>query len=200
MCGGNCAVLMMQVGYVYDNTIYYCARYYDPTIGRFLSEDPIRFWGGIDFYKYVENDPADAVDPSGTSGSGSNGVWNPHKPPHRGPLPGGGFIAHGFWCGPNWTGGRNEQYDPSHAGSYEGPVDEIDWVCMHHDKCYNYCRTRFKCDKGRRTECMRDHCDRNLIDTMPQTAEGQDIAAGILYGNNHPDAGSDASCGCQGPQ
>jgi len=28
---------------------YYRARYYDPTIGRFISEDPTRFWGGIDF-------------------------------------------------------------------------------------------------------------------------------------------------------
>lgn len=34
---------------------YYRARYYDPISGRFLSEDPGRFPGGIDFYTYVEN-------------------------------------------------------------------------------------------------------------------------------------------------
>ena len=29
------------------NVSYYRARYYDPTAGRFLSEDPIEFVGGI---------------------------------------------------------------------------------------------------------------------------------------------------------
>jgi RHS repeat-associated protein len=31
------------------------ARYYDEAEGRFLSEDPIRFFGGEDFYSYVAN-------------------------------------------------------------------------------------------------------------------------------------------------
>jgi RHS repeat-associated protein len=44
---------------------YYRARYYDPTVGRFMSEDPIRFDGGADFYTYVENDPTNFADPLG---------------------------------------------------------------------------------------------------------------------------------------
>jgi len=44
---------------------YYRARYYDPAIGRFLSEDPIGFRGGIDFYAYVRNNPANLTDPKG---------------------------------------------------------------------------------------------------------------------------------------
>ncbi len=44
---------------------YYRARYYDPKIGRFVSEDPIRFKGGINFYSYVENNPTNFVDPDG---------------------------------------------------------------------------------------------------------------------------------------
>jgi RHS repeat-associated protein len=44
---------------------YYRARYYDPTIGRFISEDPIRFKGGINFYAYVRNSPIKLIDPSG---------------------------------------------------------------------------------------------------------------------------------------
>ena len=45
---------------------YYRARYYDPTSGRFLSEDPIRFSGGTtNFYQYVANRPVTASDPFG---------------------------------------------------------------------------------------------------------------------------------------
>src|SRR5579859_65122 len=44
---------------------YYRARYYDPNIGRFLSEDPRDFDGGINFYAYVGNDPANWLDPFG---------------------------------------------------------------------------------------------------------------------------------------
>jgi RHS repeat-associated protein len=36
---------------------YYRARYYDPKIGRFVSQDPIGFLGGNNFYAYVENNP-----------------------------------------------------------------------------------------------------------------------------------------------
>jgi RHS repeat-associated protein len=44
---------------------YYRARYYNPTSGRFISEDPIKFKGGINFYAYVHNDPADLIDALG---------------------------------------------------------------------------------------------------------------------------------------
>jgi RHS repeat-associated protein len=44
---------------------YYRARYYDPAPGRFLSEDPIGFNGGQNFYAYVRNNPLWYADPSG---------------------------------------------------------------------------------------------------------------------------------------
>jgi RHS repeat-associated protein len=44
---------------------YYRARHYNPTDGRFISEDPARFEGGIDFYRYVGNSPTDFIDPFG---------------------------------------------------------------------------------------------------------------------------------------
>jgi RHS repeat-associated protein len=44
---------------------YYRARYYDPAIGRFLSEDPITFEEGTNFYRYVDNSPVDWADSFG---------------------------------------------------------------------------------------------------------------------------------------
>jgi RHS repeat-associated protein len=45
--------------------MYYRARWYDPQVGRFLSEDPIGFGGGTNFYNYVDNNPISFADPSG---------------------------------------------------------------------------------------------------------------------------------------
>jgi RHS repeat-associated protein len=45
---------------------YYRARYYDPKIGRFISEDPIGFGAGdVNFYSYVFGNPINWTDPSG---------------------------------------------------------------------------------------------------------------------------------------
>ncbi len=41
------------------------ARYYDPSTGRFLSEDPIGFNGGFNFYRYVGNSSTNLVDQLG---------------------------------------------------------------------------------------------------------------------------------------
>ena len=44
---------------------YYRARYYSPRLQRFISEDPIRLLGGINFYRYVRNNPLRFKDPLG---------------------------------------------------------------------------------------------------------------------------------------
>ncbi len=44
---------------------YYRARYYDPSIGRFISEDRLGLSGGINFYLYSRNRPMNLTDPSG---------------------------------------------------------------------------------------------------------------------------------------
>jgi RHS repeat-associated protein len=50
---------------------YYRARYYDPSLGRFISEDPIGFSAGdTNLYRYVSNSPTNFTDPTGTVISG----------------------------------------------------------------------------------------------------------------------------------
>jgi RHS repeat-associated protein len=52
---------------------YYRARWYDPSSGRFISQDPIGFSAGdVNLYRYVGNAPGDASDPSGLVN-----WWNP---------------------------------------------------------------------------------------------------------------------------
>ena len=52
------------------STYYYRARYFDQSVGRFVSEDPIGFRGGIDFYRYVSNNPLNLTDPTGLMSGG----------------------------------------------------------------------------------------------------------------------------------
>lgn len=55
-----------------DGTLYYNrARYYSPGLGRFLSQDPIGFGGGINLYAYVGGNPIQFIDPSGKA-------WDPN--------------------------------------------------------------------------------------------------------------------------
>lgn len=44
---------------------YYRARYYFSGTGRFLQEDPLGHFGGVNFYTYVLNDPHNRTDASG---------------------------------------------------------------------------------------------------------------------------------------
>lgn len=47
---------------------YMRARFYSPTLGRFLSRDPLGLaGGGSNLYAYAENNPIDRLDPAGTT-------------------------------------------------------------------------------------------------------------------------------------
>jgi hypothetical protein len=69
---------------------YSRARWYDATIGRFISEDPIGLAGGINQYSYVKNNSMNRVDPSGLidlgygSPGGSSGPYS-HLTPLNNP-------------------------------------------------------------------------------------------------------------------
>ncbi|GIW93059.1 MAG: hypothetical protein KatS3mg110_1100 [Pirellulaceae bacterium] len=58
---------------------YYRARYYDPAVGRFISEDPLGFAAGDgNFYRMVKNSPCVTTDPTGKQQSDPfYRWWNP---------------------------------------------------------------------------------------------------------------------------
>ena len=56
---------------------YFRARYFSPTLQRFLSEDPIELAGGdANLYAYVFNRPLQYIDPLGLCGGGIGGIVN----------------------------------------------------------------------------------------------------------------------------
>lgn len=66
--GGSSTNVFQYTGRENDNNGLYSfrARYYSPTFGRFISEDPIGFDGGdSNLYRYVWNSPTGFVDPLG---------------------------------------------------------------------------------------------------------------------------------------
>jgi RHS repeat-associated protein len=44
---------------------YYKARFYSPSLGRFMQTDPVGYEGGVNLYGYVGGDPVNASDPLG---------------------------------------------------------------------------------------------------------------------------------------
>ncbi|MDR3762572.1 MAG: RHS repeat-associated core domain-containing protein, partial [Acidobacteriota bacterium] len=119
---------------------YYRARYYDPSIGRFVSEDPVRFKAGVNFYPYVMNAPTFFVDPLGLDQT----IWD-------GPFSGNGRglgdgPRNGNWGGKNWSGGWN----PNQHNGQDGPLpptDSADACYMAHDKCYEGTCGKPTCDQ-----------------------------------------------------
>lgn len=69
--GGNS---LQYTGRENDGTglYYYRARYYDPVLKRFISEDPIGLAGGENFYGYVGGNPISFTDPFGLQATGGS--------------------------------------------------------------------------------------------------------------------------------
>jgi RHS repeat-associated protein len=54
------------------------ARYYNPTLQRFITEDPLNFGGGnVNLFAYAGNDPVNSSDPLGLDGYGAYGNTAP---------------------------------------------------------------------------------------------------------------------------
>jgi RHS repeat-associated protein len=71
--GGSTNFMPIQFSYTgreseeQSGLIYYRARWYNPELGKFISEDPIGLADGLNLYSYVRNNPINRIDPLGTS-------------------------------------------------------------------------------------------------------------------------------------
>jgi RHS repeat-associated protein len=107
--------------------LYYMrARYYDPAVGRFVSEDPLGFGGGdVNLFGYAQNDPVNVIDPLGLA---------PPIPPYYPP----GWTPDWRWAPgsksarPDWNwwdpNGGEWHWDPDPNGSHpEFPNGHYDY-------------------------------------------------------------------------
>ena len=120
---------------------YYRARYYHPTLQRFISQDPLGFGGGdANLYGYVFNDPVNLTDPAGVecyrrlmlvtayTGTGPGADWQYYRPNSEGEAPGN--------VGPNTVAVANSRPKPYPFGTYMtvlGPSGEAIYGGAVHD-------------------------------------------------------------------
>lgn len=86
---------------------FYRARYYSPTLQRFISEDPIGVEGGINLYVYADDSPVTLRDPSGNNPlaiagcllGGGAGAFAYHEMAGRKATLGGYALSAAAGCG-----------------------------------------------------------------------------------------------------
>jgi RHS repeat-associated protein len=108
-----------QAKSAYDNEILYCGyrfdpesglyhvryRYYHPTLGRWLTTDPIQYGDGMNRYQYVGGMPATQLDPNGlTASDWVTKVWGGAVPKAIG-VGAGALIQYKIWALPGLQAG-----------------------------------------------------------------------------------------------
>jgi RHS repeat-associated protein len=102
---------------------FYRARYYNPVLQRFVSEDPIGLRGGTNTFVYARNNPTNLRDPLGLC-PGCGGQTGSTGP---GPDPGSGGGSPG---GGGSGGGPGSPPAPPTTAGFGGPPNQL---------CYAFC-------------------------------------------------------------
>jgi RHS repeat-associated protein len=145
-------------------------RFYDPSIGRYISADPIGLAGGMNLYAYVQNDPVNWVDPEGLDQVLPGPV--PLLVPNTTSLNDSKVIARGLKSGLDRVCYYNQVYNIVRDAAFH-----IILQAATGEQCDGDCEN----DKGKDTE----HVDNQ--DELLKAAE--DAAGGSLddYNNYKPD-------------
>jgi RHS repeat-associated protein len=108
---------------------YYSARYYSPSLARFISQDPSGVRGGINLYEYAGDQPVNFEDATGLSPSDGSGSCRPCeawlRERHVNQWVGWLGIAHTFWETRDSRGSKVFS-----SGFPEGSPQELDM--LHH--------------------------------------------------------------------
>ena len=118
-------------------------RYYDPYLGRYVTQDPIGLNGGVNVFLYPV-DPLGWIDPMGLDET----TWR---------IPFG--PKNGNWGGMCWSGGKSCTSDTPGTAP---PLDSGDRAYMNHDKCYEKAGGNISCVKK---------CDKKLVDELKSLPE-----------------------------
>ena len=93
---------------------YYGYRYYSPSLGRWISRDPIDEQGGLNLYGFVNNDPVNYIDPLGKE------TWVPYPGPGR-------YISDPPFPGIPPGPGLYDQWNPFNIRADENEADYREW-------------------------------------------------------------------------
>jgi RHS repeat-associated protein len=98
------------------------ARYYDPSVGRFITRDPVGHRGGLNLYRYCGNDPLNTTDALGLA------PWlDRAKDWYMGGMGGVSSLADRMLGGVASTAGDTQgRYDAGQAGVVELGIAYID--------------------------------------------------------------------------
>jgi RHS repeat-associated protein len=146
---------------------FYRARFYNPQLQRFISEDPIGFSGGINLYGYAGHNPISVKDSFGLQGSGTELY------PSSLHMPGPGCNQYGIGCH-----SLNDPADTATAGRKP-------WFDLDRTVAVNRCAASLSQDFSLRSFSG---------NALPQLFFGNtvgDIAGGLLG----PEPGTDSTVG-----